>query len=89
MTAKRKTTKRPAKKTAKKATAQLHSLKAIRKASSDWIETGKDYNEKYVLKPFETGMDFLEEMQKNPLKTIEGLADDGKTFIKDIAKDPR
>ncbi|MCJ7686274.1 MAG: hypothetical protein MUO68_18490 [Desulfobacteraceae bacterium] len=85
----RKSTKRPAKKTAKKGKNQLHSLKAVRKTSANWIETGKDYNEKYVLKPFETGKDFVEEMQKDPLKTIEGLIDDGKNFIKDVTKDPR
>ena len=85
----RKSTKRPAKKTAKKGKNQLHSLKAVRKTSANWIETGKDYNEKYVLKPFETGKDFVEEMQKDPLKTIEGLIDDGKKLIKDVTKDPR
>ena len=85
----RKSTKRPAKKTAKKGKNQLHSLKAVRKTSANWIETGKDYNEKYVLKPFETGKDFVGEMQKDPLKTIEGLIDDGKNFIKDVTKDPR
>jgi len=55
----------------------------------NWIETTKDYNEKYVLKPFETGMDFVEDLQKNPVKTLEGLLDDGKDFIKDVTKDPR
>ena len=84
-----KTTKRPAKKTVKKRKNQLHSLKAIRKTSANWIETGKDYNEKYVFKPFETSKDFVGEMQKDPLKTIEGLIDDGKDFIKDVTKDPR
>ena len=88
MAAKRKTTKRPAKKTAKKRKTQLHSLKAIRKTSTNWIETGKDYNDKYVLKPFETGKDFVGEMQKDPLNTIEGIIDDGKSFIKDVTKDP-
>jgi len=75
-------------KTVKKRKNQLHSLKAIRKTSANWIETGKDYNEKYVFKPFETGMDFVGEMQKDPLKTIEGLIDDGKDFIRDVTKDP-
>ena len=88
MATKRKSTKKPAKKTAKKRKTQSHSLKAIRKTSTSWIEAGKDYNEKYVLKPFETGKDFVEEMQKDPSKTIEGLIDDGKNFIKDVTEDP-
>ena len=88
MATRRKSTKKPAKKTAKKRKAQLHSLKAIRKNTDTWIETGKGYNEKYVLKPFETGKDFVEDMQKDPRKTIEGLIDDGKDFVKDVTKDP-
>ena len=85
----KKSTRKPPKKTAKKGKNQLHALKAIRKTSANWIETAKDYNEKYVLKPFETGMDFVENLQKDPLKTIEGIVDDGKDFIKDVTKDPR
>ena len=88
MATKRKGTKKPARKTVKKGKNQLHSLRAIRKTSTNWIEAGKDYNEKYILKPFETGKDFVEEMQKDPRKTIEGLVDDGKNFIKDVTKDP-
>jgi polyhydroxyalkanoate synthesis regulator phasin len=88
MATRRKSTKKPVKKTGKKRKAQLHSLKAIRKNTDTWIETSKDYNEKYVLKPFETGKDFVEEMQKDPRKTIEGLIDDGKDFIRDVTKDP-
>jgi len=61
----------------------------MKKNRDNWIETTKDYNEKYVLKPFETGMDFVEDLQKNPVKTLEGLLDDGKDFIKDVTKDPR
>jgi len=85
----RKSTRKPARKTAKKGKNQLHALKAIRKTRDNWIETAKDYNEKYVLKPFETGIDFVEEMQKDPLKTIEGIVDDGKDFVQDVRKDPR
>ena len=85
----RKSTRKPARKIAKKGKNQLHALKAIRKTRDNWIETAKDYNEKYVLKPFETGIDFVEEMQKDPLKTIEGIVDDGKDFVQDVRKDPR
>ena len=86
----KKSTKKPTKKTAKKrGKNKLHTLKAIRKTTDNWIEAAKDYNERYVLKPFETTKDFVEEMQKDPLKTIEGLIDDGKDFIKDVRKDPR
>ena len=85
----RKSTRKPAKKIAKKGKSQFHALRAIKENRDNWIETAKDYNEKYVLKPFETGMDFVEEMQKDPLKTIEGIVDDGKDFVQDVRKDPR
>ena len=85
----KKSTRKPAKKTAKKATSQFHAVRAMKENRGNWIETTKDYNEKYVLKPFETGMDFVEDLQKNPVKTLEGLLDDGKEFIKDVTKDPR
>ena len=85
----RKSTRKPAKKTAKKGTSQFHAVKAIKENRNKWMETAKDYNEKYVLKPFETGMDFVVDLQKDPLKTIEGLVDDGKDFVQDVRKDPR
>jgi len=85
----KKSTRKPAKKTAKKGKSQFHAVRAMKKNRDNWIETTKDYNEKYVLKPFETGMDFVEDLQKNPVKTFEGLLDDGKDFIKDVTKDPR
>ena len=89
MTTTKKSTRKPAKKTAKKGKSQFHAVRAMKKNRDNWIETTKDYNEKYVLKPFETGMDFVEDLQKNPVKTLEGLLDDGKDFIKDVTKDPR
>jgi len=89
MTTTKKSTRKPAKKTAKKGTSQFHAVRAMKENRGNWIETTKDYNEKYVLKPFETGMDFVEDLQKNPVKTLEGLLDDGKDFIKDVTKDPR
>ena len=85
----RKTTRKPARKTARKGKSQFHAVRAIKENRDNWIETAKDYNEKYILKPFETGMDFVEEMQKDPLKTIEGLVNDGKDFVQDVGKDPR
>ena len=89
MTTTKKSTRKPAKKTAKKGKSQFHAVRAMKENRGNWIETTKDYNEKYVLKPFETGMDFVEDLQKNPVKTLEGLLDDGKDFIKDVTKDPR
>jgi hypothetical protein len=84
-----KSTRKPVKKTAKKGKSQFHAVRAIKENRDNWIETAKDYNEKYVLKPFETGMDFVEDLQKDPVKTLEGLLDEGKDFIKDVRKDPR
>lgn len=84
----KKNTRKPAKKTAKKRKSQFHTIRAIKETRDNWIEAAKDYNEKYVQKPFETGMDFVEDLQKEPLKTIEGLFDDGKDFIKEVTKDP-
>jgi len=85
----RKSTRKPAKKTAKKGKSQFHTVRAIKANRENWMETAKDYNDKYVLKPFETGMDFVDDLQKDPLKTIEGLVDDGKDFVQDVRKDPR
>lgn len=85
----RKNTRKPAKRTAQKGNSPVHTVRAIKETRDNWIETAKDYNEKYVMKPFESGMDFVEEMQKDPLKTFEGLIDDGKDLVKDVTKDPR
>jgi len=89
MATRKKITRKPAKRTAKKAKSQFHAVRAIKETRDNWIETAKDYNEKYVLKPFETGIDFVEDLQKAPVKTLEGIVDDGKDFIKDVTKDPR
>jgi len=85
----KKSTRKPAKKTAKKAESRFHTVRAIKETRDNWIETAKEYNKKYILKPFETGMDFVEDLQKDPIKTIEGLVDEGKDFVQDLRKDPR
>lgn len=85
----KKNTRKSTKKTARKAKSQFYAVRSIRKATDNWMETAKDYNEKYVLKPFETGKDFVEDVRKDPRKVIEGLVDDGKGFVEDVRKDPR
>ncbi|OQY43176.1 MAG: hypothetical protein B6240_13110 [Desulfobacteraceae bacterium 4572_87] len=51
--------------------------------------TVKDYNEKYITKPFENSKDFVIDMKKEPKKAFEDMFDNGKRFVKDVKKDPK
>ena len=58
----KKTTRKPSSKTK----FQFHTVKSIQKTADNWMGTLKDYNEKYVRKPFERGKDFVEDLIKMP-----------------------
>jgi len=89
MTTTKKSTRKPAKKTAKKGTSQFHAVRAMKENRGNWIETTKDYNEKYVLKPFETGKDFVEELRDDFRSAMDDFIDGGKGFYKGLQKDTR
>ena len=85
----RKSTGKPARRTAKKDGSRLHAVKAIRETRHSLMETAKEYNEKYLVRPFESGMNLVGDLQKDPIKTAERLMDRGKEILEDVAKDPR
>ncbi len=88
MATSKKSTRATGKKTAKKESA-YHSVRSLRKAKEDWVSTVRDYNEKYFVKPFETGKDFVMSMKQDPSKTVGSLYEDGRGFIGNLRKDPQ
>ena len=87
-TAKSNTT-RQKKRTATKQKPRFYAVQSIEKSRDNWMETIRDYNDKYVMKPFESGKDFMGDMRKDPRKVMDDLFSDGKKFTEDVKKDPR
>jgi|GEM_PF-901083 len=86
---KKESSKAKAKKTEKKAESRFYAVRSLNKTKENWISTVKDYNEKYITKPFETSKDFVVDMKNNPQKTFGEIFDNGKGFVEDIKKDPK
>ena len=82
-------TKARAKRTGKKVESGFHTVRSLRKTKDNWLETVKEYNEKYITKPFEKSKDFVTGMQKDPAKTVNDIYYGGKAFVKDLRKDPK
>jgi hypothetical protein len=89
MATKKENSKARAKKTEKKAESRFHAVRSLNKTKENWVETAKDYNEKYLAKPFETSKDFVVEMKNDPQKTFGEILDNGKEFVEDLKKDPK
>lgn len=85
----KKTVRKTGKKNERKTKFQSYAIQSIRETGESWAETMKDYNEKYVQKPFENGKEFFEDLRVDPRKVFEDLVDDGKDFVKDVRKDHR
>jgi len=89
MATKKQTTKAKSKKTEKKAESNYHAIRSLHKTTENWIETAKDYNEKYITKPFENSKDFVVDMKNDPKKTFGDFFDNSKGFVEDVKKDPK
>jgi len=89
MTTTKQATKTETKKTGKKAKSNFHAVRSLYKTRENWVETVKDYNEKYITKPFGTSKDFVVDIKNDPKKTFGDLFDDGKGFVEDVRKDPK
>lgn len=85
----RKSTKAKAKKTGKKVESRFHAVRSLNKTRDNWIETARDYNQKYITKPFENGKDFVVELKNHPQKTFDDIFDSGKGLVADLKKDPK
>ena len=83
------TTKAKGKKTGKKVESRFHAVRSLNKTRDNWMETAKDYNEKYITKPFESGKDFVVEMKHNPQKVLGDIYHSGRGFVADVKKDPK
>ena len=58
----------------------------LRSATDDLMERAKDYNNKYIVKPYEAGRDRMTDFRKDPGKVFQETFDDGKEFIIDMKK---
>ena len=58
----------------------------LRSTTDDLMERAKDYNQKYVVKPYETGRDRVADFRKNPGKAFQETLDDSKEFVVDMKK---
>ena len=81
--------KKSTKKAVKKTTSQFYVVRTAWEIGENLTGTVKEYNEKYVKKPFETGKEFIEDVRMDPRKVFDGLVDDGKKLVEDLRKDPR
>lgn len=89
MTTAKQSTKAKTKKTEKKAASRFHAVNSLHKTRENWIETVKDYNAKYITKPFENSRDFVVDVKNDPKKTFGDLFDNGKGLVEDVKKDPK
>ena len=80
--------KKSVKKAERKTKSQSYVVRSIQETRENWAETVKDYNEKYVQKPFEKGKGFYEDLWEDPRRVFEDLMDEGKDFVKNMRKDP-
>ena len=81
--------KKSTKKAVKKTKSQFYVVRTAREVGENLTDTVKEYNEKYVKKPFETGKEFIEDVRMDPRKVFDGLVDDSQDFVKGVRKDAR
>jgi len=81
--------KKSTKKAVKKTKSQFYVVRTAREAGDNLTDMVKDYNEKYLKKPFKTGKEFIEDLRMDPRKVFDGLVDDGQDFVKGVRKDAR
>ena len=79
--------KKSTKKAVKKTKSQFYVVRTAREAGDNLTDMVKDYNEKYLEKPFKAGKEFIEDVRKDPSKVFDGLVDDGRDFVKGVRKD--
>ena len=79
--------KKSTKKAVKKTKSQFYVVRTAREAGDNLTDMVKDYNEKYLEKPFKAGKEFFEDVRKDPSKVFDGLVDDGRDFVKGVRKD--
>ena len=79
--------KKSTKKAVKKTKSQFYVVRTAREAGDNLTDMVKDYNEKYLKKPFKAGKEFIEDVRKDPSKVFDGLVDDGRDFVKGVRKD--
>jgi len=89
MATKKQGSKAKAKKTEKKVESRFYAVRSLNKTKENWVATARDYNEKYVTKPFESSKDFVMDMKNDPQKTFGEIFDNGKSFVEEIQKDPK
>ena len=79
--------KKSTKKAVKKTKSQFYVVRTAREAGDNLTDMVKDYNEKYLEKPFKAGKEFIDDVRKDPSKVFDGLVDDGRDFVKGVRKD--
>ncbi len=79
--------KKSTKKSVKKTNSQFYVVRTARETRDNLTDMVRDYNEKYVNKPFKAGKEFIEDVSKDPRKVYDGLVDDGLDLVKGIRKD--
>ena len=89
MTTTKQASKAKTKKTGKKAKSNFHAVRSLYKTRETLVDTVKDYNDKYITKPFENSKDFVVDMKNDPKKTFGDIFDNGKGLVEDVKKDPK
>ncbi len=79
--------KKSTKKAVKKSKSQFYVVRTALEARDNLTDKVKDYNEKFVNDPFKAGMEFIEDVRKDPRKVYGGLVDDSRDFLKGLKKD--
>ncbi len=82
-------TRKTVKKEKVKTPSRFYVVRNLQEARDNLTDRLDEYNAKYIKKPIENGKEFVEDLKKDPRKTLETLVDDGKDMIEDVKKDAR
>ena len=85
----KKTGKTKSRNTGSKEKSRFEAVQSLYKTRDNWVETMREYNDKYIMKPYGNTKDLVVDMKKNPRKQFEEIFNQSKTFVKDVQKDPK
>jgi len=85
----KKTAVRQTRKKAPQTTSSYQTVKMLRKTGENLTDRIEDYKTRYIHKPVKRSKAFIEELNANPRKTIDTLADDSRELLTDLRQDAR
>jgi vacuolar-type H+-ATPase subunit H len=72
-----------------KITSGYQTVRVFRETGEKLADRIEDYKAKYIHKPVKRSKAFIDDLNANPRKTIDSLADDSRELLADLRKDAR